>query len=260
MEQSAQEDPRWSLLAEPFDRLNEAHWYLHQMEHWFHEADPFRYSLNAFLKSLREVPQILSMSLQGEEGFAAWFSERRAELHRDPLVSQLYKSRDYVVHHRSLMVKSTAFCGISRGKGLKLGLGMPIDPREDSDHFMHRFASTARDHGDVTGFFVPEDEDTMPCIDRTWRLPEFPDRDAVDLAADAWHTVARLVDEASVFIGLPSPLLRLECPHGSDRVRLRLYSRKDLADFVYANGSRAAEIRRERLESLRSRVQGAEQP
>ncbi len=38
------------------DRFEEAHFYLHQMEVFYHEADPFRYNLDSFIRALKEVP------------------------------------------------------------------------------------------------------------------------------------------------------------------------------------------------------------
>lgn len=46
------------------DRHREAHFYIHMMEHFYHEADAFRWSLNSFLRALKEVPQLLQMELQ----------------------------------------------------------------------------------------------------------------------------------------------------------------------------------------------------
>ncbi|SAL62522.1 hypothetical protein [Caballeronia humi] len=32
------------------------HWHLHQMEAHYHEPDGFRYSLNSFIRAVKEVP------------------------------------------------------------------------------------------------------------------------------------------------------------------------------------------------------------
>lgn len=38
-------------IIHAYDRIQEAHWNIHQMEQHFHESDAFRYSLNSFSKS-----------------------------------------------------------------------------------------------------------------------------------------------------------------------------------------------------------------
>ena len=45
-------------IESALDRLEEAHFWIHKMEEHYHNADPFRWHLNAFLKALREVPQL----------------------------------------------------------------------------------------------------------------------------------------------------------------------------------------------------------
>ncbi len=56
------------------DRLKESHWFIHQMEEHYHFADRFRYSLNAYLRSLKEVRRILQQGMQNVDGFKNWFS------------------------------------------------------------------------------------------------------------------------------------------------------------------------------------------
>src|SRR6266403_1072540 len=56
------------------DRLRESHWFIHQMVEHYHSADRFRYSLNAFLRSLKEIRPMLQQGMQGVNGFKDWFS------------------------------------------------------------------------------------------------------------------------------------------------------------------------------------------
>jgi hypothetical protein len=76
------------------DRFRESHFWIHSMEQFYHYADPFRWHLNAFLRSLKKVPQLLHIELQNEVGFSEWFREYRANLVSDPLISFLSKQRD----------------------------------------------------------------------------------------------------------------------------------------------------------------------
>ena len=45
-------------LAAAGDRIREAHFFIHELESYYHEADPFRWHLNAFLKALKEIPDL----------------------------------------------------------------------------------------------------------------------------------------------------------------------------------------------------------
>lgn len=48
-------------LESSFDRLREAEWTIDLMKMHYHSADSFRWSLNCFLRSLKEVAQIILM-------------------------------------------------------------------------------------------------------------------------------------------------------------------------------------------------------
>ena len=66
------------------DRFREAHFWLHGLEEHYHFADPLRWHLNAFLKSLKEVPQLLQMGLQNQKGFSKWYAAERRDDHLCP--------------------------------------------------------------------------------------------------------------------------------------------------------------------------------
>lgn len=85
-------------ISSAHDRFQEAHFWIHMLESYYHAADPFRWHLNAFLKALKEVPRLLEMSLQNEKGFKAWFKKHKEGLREDPLIQTLAKNRDLVVH------------------------------------------------------------------------------------------------------------------------------------------------------------------
>jgi hypothetical protein len=53
-----------SYIESALDRWVESHWHIHQMEVNYHTPDLFRYCVNSFIRSIREVPQLLSMELQ----------------------------------------------------------------------------------------------------------------------------------------------------------------------------------------------------
>ena len=54
------------------DRLEEAHFFLHGLEEFYHFATQFRWHLNAFLRPLKEVPQLVTMSVQNDPELVEW--------------------------------------------------------------------------------------------------------------------------------------------------------------------------------------------
>src|SRR5690242_20262887 len=110
-------------LPAALDRMREAHFFIHLMESFYHVSDSFRYSLNSFIRSIKEVPQLISQELQHEAGFPEWFRGRRAALADDPLISHLSRERDYIVHRGMLRPASHCTVGVADLRMMRLGLG-----------------------------------------------------------------------------------------------------------------------------------------
>ncbi len=208
------------------DRFGEAHFWIHGMERFYHDADPFRWHLNAFLRSLKEIPQLLAMELQSEAGFAEWYQVRRCELGKDPLVARLRKDRDFVVHRGMLLPASSGYIGVTEGRGLKLGMGQPIHPLEDSDAAMDRFLEAIAVAGDVLGI-LHDDEESLPCVYREWKLEPF-EADTLEVCAQAWLRVGDLIAQTLRWFGAKPPPLDLECRHSSQDVQFKMYDREEL--------------------------------
>ena len=166
------------------------------------------------------------MELQNEPGFTTWYSQARAELNNDPLFEVLSKQRNFVVHRGMLVPESRGAIGITEGRGMKLGLTFPVHPLEDSEHAMDRYLRHAKENGDFLGILIL-DEDSQPCIERKWRLPDFDD-DLVDVCANAWIRVGETVREVLVWLGEDVPSLSLDCRHSSQAVKFRRFDRETL--------------------------------
>lgn len=217
-------DP-YEKIGSALDRFQEAHFWIHMMEEYYHAADPFRWHLNVFLKAIKEVPQVLQIAMQNEAGFPAWFREPRDRLNADPLIAALSRQRDLVVHRSMLVPQSSGTIGITEGRGFKAGLTLPIHPLEDSDKALLRYALHFKDV-DFLGLVTP-DEDSMPCVHREWRLREF-DEELIDLCARAWLRLGETIDAVLRWQGADPPPLSLDCRHGSKKVQLKLYDRDTL--------------------------------
>jgi hypothetical protein len=208
------------------DRFREAHFWIHSLEQFYHNADPFRWHLNAFLKSIKEVPQLLQMGLQNEVGFPSWFRSEQARLTSDPLMEFLSKQRDIIVHRGMLVPSSHGSIGITEGRGFKLGMTFPVHPLEDSDQAMRRYLYHAAQHEDFLGLLMP-DEDSIPCVHRAWRMPPF-EEELVDLAALAWLRTGETINAVVQWLNMASEELSLDCRHSSQRVQFKLYDREVL--------------------------------
>jgi hypothetical protein len=215
-----------SKIESALDRFRESHFWIHTLEQTYHNADPFRWHLNAFLKSLKEVPQLLQMGLQNERSFSDWFVIERRRLAEDPLIKFLSEQRDFVVHRGILVPNSHGAIGITEGRGFKLGLAFPVHPLEDSDHAMHRYLQHVAVKEDFLQLLV-SDEDSLPCIHRVWRMPSF-EKEIIDLVADAWLRTGETINAVVQWLGMPPEQLSLDCRHSSQKIQFKSYDRKEL--------------------------------
>ena len=217
--------PRLHRIESSLDRFREAHYWIHMLERHYHQADPFRWYLNAFLKAIKEVPQLLTMELQNEKGFKEWFSDQRKQLHADPLIDRFTQQRNQVVHQRMLLPNSSCRVGVTELRGLKLGMDFKTDPREDSDVAMDHYLRAASEW-DYLGILIP-DEDSIPCVQREWRLDDL-DGEVVDLCAKAWLRIGKTIGAVLGWLGEDVPPLSIDCLHGRQEVQFKLYSRDKL--------------------------------
>jgi len=105
-----------------------------------------------------------------------------------------------------------------------------IDPLEDSDATMARFIEHCKD-SETLASFLACDESECPGIERSWRIPEFPD-DLLDLAIRSWRTVGRTVNSVRQWLNAPVFDLSLDCAHDRQLVKMRLYDRHTVWEKV----------------------------
>jgi hypothetical protein len=181
-------------LESSLDRQEEAAWFIRSMEKNYHRADQFRWCLNSFLRALKEVPQLISMEVQGNAAVVQWLRGQQAALRADPLLDFLFKQRDVIVHKSMLKPASRGIVGFTRGRGMKLGMGMPIDPLADSTDAILRYIHVAAQDKDFLGILYSEEDGSgeYTCVQREWRLQAFPDVEITRLCATAWERVAGL--------------------------------------------------------------------
>lgn len=220
-------------ITSSFDRLEEAHYRIHSMEHNYHKADAFRWELQSFIRAFKEIPQILTMELQKEPGFADWFRPLRTAIAAEPLIRSFGKIRDGIVHHEMLLPSSQCWVGITKLRGLKLGFNISSDARLDSELVMNRYIYAIKDDpkDDFMGF-LQDDDDTIPCVQRIWRLTDFPEEEVIDLCSRAWLRMSDLIEEVIKWLGVVPPPRNLECRHGEQSVQFMYFDRASLHDTI----------------------------
>lgn len=227
---SEKDERIYDRISPALDRFQEAHFWIHGMENAYHSAEVFRWHLNVFLKAIKEVPNLISMALQNDEGFNEWFKSIKLDLRNDVLMKTLAKNRDFVVHQGQLALDSSGSVGITELRGMKLGFTMQINPSEDSDVAMDRYLWYVAKEEDFFGF-LSEDDDSLPCVERTWKIPEF-EEELVDLCASAWAKTGQTLNDVIQWMGAQQLPFSLNCRHSSNRVRFMMFDRSKLRQKV----------------------------
>lgn len=214
------------------DRWNECHWHLHQMEHNYHEPDAFRYSLNAFIRAVADVPELLKKSLQSHESARRAVRPSIKSLETTELFSVLRMRRNFIVHQGMLDVQSRGAIYTVEGSKVKLGFPFRVNPWESSDEAYERFKETCRN--DTIWRGLGPDCDSSPAIFRNWMIPQIPERDLLEVAFDAWTLVGKVLSETAVALGGEPLDLSMPCRHSPERVRIKHYSQREF--FMSVDG------------------------
>lgn len=214
------------------DRWQECHWYLHQMEANYHEPEPFRYSCNAFLRAVKEVPQALMNDLQRHPNERAKIKPLLESTSANILLQTLGKRRDFVVHHGALNLNSFGRIGTTEGATIKIAFPFAVRPWETSDEAYERYKALCKTDKLLRG--LGPDCDSAPALWRTWMIPQFPDRDLLDVAFEAWTALGELLSGAVEAFGGEKLDLRLPCRHDPAQVQIKRFSQYEF--FLSVDG------------------------
>ena len=182
------------------DRWQESHWHLHQIEGHYHDADALRYSMNAFIRSLREIPDMVNMSLQNDKDFVAWHKPIKKTLEvDDPLIVQIFMHRRYIVHQSMLKPESKAYMAAIRGYTIKMQFEFHVDPFEDSDSAVQRFLKMAKENPVLLGMLAPDEVQVLALI-REWHIKGFDD-EIITVFRKSWLRMGAYLSDVLVFLG-----------------------------------------------------------
>ncbi len=88
------------------DRLQEVHYWWHQMAELHHEPDPFRYRLGAFAQVARSVTLMLQTEKAIFENFDFYQNDWVAKANADPIMQWLKNTRNSCFHRSALAPSS----------------------------------------------------------------------------------------------------------------------------------------------------------
>ena len=188
-------------LWEPDDKWGEAGYFLKRMMEDYHSPDQFRWNLNAFLQSLRNVTFILQNTLSDHHGFRGWYAGQQEEMRQDQLLRKFVEGRNVVVKQRNLYVKSSADVGMYRYRKLKLAVIAVQVPVHTSSQYVLTELAPKMNLLDEEHMAIGEEYG----VRRTWLVEELGEGNVLDLCNQAWHRIGGVLDAAHQFLGMESP-------------------------------------------------------
>lgn len=214
------------LIETPLDRWSECHWHIHQMEQNYHEPEPFRYALNSFIRAFKEVHELLTRSIQRRPDLKAAIKPAELAFHANDLYRVLHGKRNFIVHHGMLKLQSRGSIGTVEGRRVKMSIAFHVDPQESSVEAYARFKSLCKKDKVIRSLAGP-DCDSQPAVWRTWMIPEFPGRDLLDVAFEAWQLLGALLSAIIEAQGGQPFDLTLPCRHEPELVRIKRFSQRE---------------------------------
>lgn len=222
-----------TLIEPALDRWAECHWHLHQMEASYHQPAAFRYSINSFIRAFKEVPQLLMMTTQGSPVVRQSIAPVLEALRSSDLHRILTKRRDFLVHQGMLQLESHGSAGTTEGRKVKISFPFRVHPWESSDEAYVRYKEVCRNDKMMRNLLGP-DCDSSPAIWRTWIIKEFPGRDLLDVAFEAWTQLGKVLS-ATIQAQGGEPLdLSMPCRHDPELIRIKRFSQREF--FLEVDG------------------------
>jgi len=205
-------------IESALDRWTECHWHIHQIENSYHTPDLFRYSLNSFIRAIKEIPQILKMELQNEPQYQSELKPLIDSLKKNDLMSKLSKKRDFIVHRGMLEVESKGQICTTEGRRIKFSFPMRVFPYETTEEAYQRFKSICKEDKSFRRLAGP-DCDSWPMIRREWKIPDFPDVELLELSIDAWKIAGDVISKIILIYGGEELDLSFSCRHDPEDVK-----------------------------------------
>lgn len=178
------------------DRLNESHYWWHEMARNYHEPNQFRWSLGAFLQSARSTTFMLQAERESFKDFD-WYAEWQSKARREPLLRWVNNARVQMVHQSALATNSWArFTCLFKKGDPRARRQICDDENEGPINFvLNPFACT---HYYIkTGIAEDHPHEYL----RYWELDSLPNRELLEACAKVFDLLDGLSSEAHARAG-----------------------------------------------------------
>ncbi|PHG79761.1 hypothetical protein [Bacillus wiedmannii] len=175
------------------DKFEEAHYFLHMMINHYHNADGFRFNMNAFIQALRNITFALQSEKRKIPNFDSWYEEKQKWMKESLLLRNFVEGRNIVVKRGNLAIRSEAHVGLFRYRKHKLGMIVPVNPFLSSEELLQNAEKY------FVGFLIDKEHTAIgeQCgLSRKWVVEDIGEGEVLQLCFEAWRIIGQLLIEA----------------------------------------------------------------
>jgi len=181
------------------DTFEQAHYHLHECISNYHNPTLFRFNLNSFIQSLRNITFALQSEKQKIPDFDNWYSKMQEELRKDELLKRFVEGRNIVVKQGMLETKSKISTGLFKYRQEKACVILDVSPfTESKDVFEMSKKVWIPGFVSEEHFFIGEEIG----IKREWIVETISNNEIIGDCNKAWITLGILVGEAHKILGV----------------------------------------------------------
>lgn len=180
------------------DIFEQAHYHLHECIKNYHNPTQFRFNLNSFIQSLRNITFALQSEKRKIPDFEIWYSEIQEILKNNDLLRKFVEGRNVVVKQGMLETKSKISTGLFRYRVEKACFILDVSPFTESKDVFELSKKLL-----IPGFVSPEHifigEEIG--IKREWIVETISKNEIIGECNKAWKTLGIVVGEAHKIMG-----------------------------------------------------------
>lgn len=171
-------------MCDTQEKLEEAKYFLHQMESDLINISHFKFNLSAFLSAARSVTFIMQNEFSEMKGFSDWYGSQQKKFEKNPLMKMMNEKRRISIHQ------------------------VPIRPRKET-HVTHHDQVTLTDS--LTAFVLHADgsaeirqsepkqtekiDKIDPEVKHLWYFDDFDSKDVITLCTEYLDLLKNIVSE-----------------------------------------------------------------
>lgn len=186
-------DDNYCPIASTHEKYNEAIYFICKCLESYHKPDEFRYNINAFIQSFRNITFMLQSEENRPEFFDEWYTQKQEEMKTHELLQRFVSARNIVVKKSMLETRSTVRVGIFRGRKMKLAIQHEISP------FTPTLCILGNCKNIMIGLMIDREHSAIGeqlGVEREWIVDSVGDNEVISLCIKGMEYMGRLLADA----------------------------------------------------------------